>query len=360
MHDGRGSFAASEAPRFAEGSAEAWANERRARTTRGGRGRGLDAGRRPAPRRATREPGGTADDRPVSGNEGPVARDATAVDQPALPPPLGAPAGTPEAGDDRGGPGGRARTSRSDSPDPLRVIEILSHELRSPITTIHLGTKMLREQGHRISRPVRAEVVEAVEEEAERLYRLVEDLLAVARHQGDAAPLPVGPIALQHWLPPILAAEVQAAPSLRVRASIPPDLPPVLADDGALAQVIRNLLGNVTRFAPEGMPAEIVAWPPEDGTIRLEVLDRGPGVEPDEADRLFEPFYRSPGALEVGSGAGLGLAAAHRLMRAMQGSIEAQPREGGGARFVLRLPVAIADAEADAPNTADDRGLGQV
>ena len=229
----------------------------------------------------------------------------------------------------------------------MRVIEILSHELRSPITTIHLGTKVLREQGHRISRPVRAEVVEAVEEEAERLYRLVEDLLAVARHQGDAAPLPVGPIALQHWLPPILASEVQASPALRVRASIPPDLPPVLADDGALAQVIRNLLGNVTRYAPDGMPAEIVAWPPEDGTVRLEVLDRGPGVEPDEAERLFESFYRSATAAAAGSGAGLGLAAARRLMRAMNGSIEARPREGGGARFILLLPVAVADAEPD-------------
>ena len=166
----------------------------------------------------------------------------------------------------------------------MRVIEILSHELRSPITTIHLGTKVLREQGHRISQPVRIEVVEAVEEEAERLYRLVEDLLAVARHEGGAAPLPVGPIALQHWLAPVVAAEVQASPSLRVRLSIPPDLPPVIADDAALAQVVRNLLANVTRYAPDGMPAEIVAWPNDDGTIRLEVLDRGPGVEADEAD----------------------------------------------------------------------------
>ena len=169
----------------------------------------------------------------------------------------------------------------------MRVIEILSHELRSPITTIHLGTKVLREQGHRISQPVRIEVVEAVEEEAERLYRLVEDLLAVARHEGGAAPLPVGPIALQHWLAPVIAAEVQCLPhACASGSSIPPDLPPVIADDAALAQVVRNLLANVTRYAPDGMPAEIVAWPHDDGTVRLEVLDRGPGVEADEADHL--------------------------------------------------------------------------
>ena len=120
--------------------------------------------------------------------------------QPAFPPPIG------DAGAD-GGEGGRADDVPSGSHTgglyPMRVIEILSHELRSPITTIHLGTKVLREQGNRISQPVRLEVVEAVEEEAERLYRLVEDLLAVARHEGGAAPLPVGPIALQHWLAPV-------------------------------------------------------------------------------------------------------------------------------------------------------------
>jgi K+-sensing histidine kinase KdpD len=264
-------------------------------------------------------------------------------DEPVLPPPLGS------AGRDDGGDGGSEDIPRrrGDDPDPMRVIEILSHELRSPITTIHLGTKVLREQGHRISQPVRIEVVEAVEEEAERLYRLVEDLLAVARHEGGAAPLPVGPIALQHWLSAVVAAEVQASPSLRVRLSVPPDLPPVLADDAALAHVVRNLLANVTRYAPDGMPAEIVAWPNDDGTIRLEVLDRGPGVEADEADTVFEPFYRSSAAMAIGSGAGLGLAAAQRLMQAMRGSIEALPRTGGGARFVLTLPVAVADADLE-------------
>jgi two-component system sensor histidine kinase KdpD len=234
----------------------------------------------------------------------------------------------------------------------MRVVEILSHELRSPITTIHLGTKVLREQGSRISRPIRLEVVEAVEEEAERLYRLVEDLLAVARHEGGAAPLPVGPIALQHWLAPVIAAEVQASPSLKVRVSIPPDLPPVLADDAALVQVVRDLLANVTRYAPDGMPAEVVAWPPEDGVVRLEVLDRGPGIAADEIGRVFEPFYRTSSAEAVGSGAGLGLAASRRLLEAMNGSIEALPRDGGGSRFVMTLPVATADLEADESGAA--------
>ena len=202
-----------------------------------------------------------------------------------LPPPLGGPT-WPAPGD-----------ATSDAAEPMRVIEILSHELRSPITTIHLGTKVLREGGNRISGPVRLEVVEAVEEEAERLYRLVEDLLAVARHEGDGAPLPVGPLAIQRWLPGTIAAEVHAYPALAVRSSVPQDLPAVLADDGALAHVVRNLLANAVRYAPRGMPVEIVATAHEPGRVRIEVLDRGPGLDPAEADQLFDPFYRSAAAV---------------------------------------------------------------
>jgi len=263
----------------------------------------------------------------------------------ALPPPLSK-GSTPVAGG-----------SSQNPDDPARVIEILSHELRSPITTIHLGTKVLRDSGNRISRPVRAEVVEAVEEEAERLYRLVEDLLAVARHEGDAAPLPVAPLVIQRWLPDMVASEVQAYPALVVRSSIPSNLPPVLVDDGALAHVLRNLLANAVRYAPNGMPVEIVAGELDPGHVQLEVLDRGPGLDVAEAEQLFDPFYRSAAAMVQGSGAGLGLAAARRLLHAMNGTIEARARDGGGARFIVTLPVATADTEQDAEQPMQRFGL---
>ena len=258
-----------------------------------------------------------------------------AYQHPALPPPLSGEPWPAHAG------------LSPDPAEPARVIEILSHELRSPITTIHLGTKVLRDAGNRMSGPVRLEVVEAVEEEAERLYRLVEDVLAVARHEGGAAPLPVAPLAIQRWLPDTIAAEVRAYPALVVRSSIPHDLPPVLVDDGALAHVVRNLLANAVRYAPQGMPVEIVASVSEPGTIRLEFLDRGPGLDPAEVDQLFDPFYRSAAATLQGSAAGLGLAAARRLLRAMSCRIEALPRDGGGARFIITLPIAPSDAEPE-------------
>ncbi len=238
---------------------------------------------------------------------------------------------------------------RGIAPDATQIVDILSHELRSPITTIHLGTKVLLGSGSDIPGPVRNEVVEAVEEEAERLYRLVENLLAVARHEGGANPLELRPLLLQHWIIRVIDGEVRADRALRVRAAVPADLPPVLADDGALAQVIRNLLVNAARYAPAGMPVELVARRPDPRTLEIEVLDRGPGFAADERDLLFEPFYRTPSAAAAGTGAGLGLTAARRLMRAMAGDLRAESRDGGGARFVLLLAVAGDDGADENP-----------
>ena len=214
-------------------------------------------------------------------------------------------------------------------------IEVLSHELRSPITTIHLGTKVLRARRNE-AEPVEAAVVEAVEVEAERLLRLVEDLLAVARHEGGRAPLPVQPLLIQRSLPAVLAAEARVHEGTPIRAFLPDDLPPAIADEAALCHVVRNVIANAVRFAPPGSPVEVVAEA-RDGAIELRIADRGPGIDPSEAERLFEPFYRSARTAGATSGAGLGLAAARRLLAAMGGTIAARPRPGGGALVVIRF-----------------------
>jgi signal transduction histidine kinase len=239
---------------------------------------------------------------------------------------------------------GNPDASEAWRPDPGKIVEILSHELRSPITTIHLGTRVLHEP-ESVSGPVRREVVAAVEEETERLYRIVEDLLAVARHDEGANPLPVRPLLLQRWLLGAVDREVQTERRLRVHVGVPSDLPAVDVDEAALVHVLRNLLGNSARHAGDGMPVEVVVRRISPGFVALEVLDRGPGFEPQEADRLFEPFYRGPAAEAIGTGAGLGLAAGRRLMRAMGGDLVATPRDGGGARFTARLAVAEPDDE---------------
>jgi K+-sensing histidine kinase KdpD len=247
--------------------------------------------------------------------------------------------------------------------DSGHIVDILSHELRSPITTIHLGTRVLHD-GSSMPTPVRQEVVAAVEEETERLYRLVEDLLAVARHDDGDNPLPVRPLLLQHWILDVVDREVRAQRRLRVRVAVPADLPPVQADEAALGHVLRNLLANVDRHAGDGMPAEVVVRRAGGERVSIDVLDRGPGFAPEETSRLFEPFYRGPAAEATGSGAGLGLAAGRRLMRAMGGDLGAQAREGGGSRFMAGLSVAVPEDDRDEPadvrsSSDPDAGTGK-
>jgi signal transduction histidine kinase len=233
-------------------------------------------------------------------------------------------------------------------PAAERAVELLAHELRSRITTIRLGARVLGIKGKRVDRDARDEVLAALEADVDHLSRVLEDLLAVVRHESADHVLPVGPLLLQRWLPGILAAESTAHPGLQVRALVAPDLPPVLADDAALAQVVRNLLANAARFGPDTAPVEVIGEM-EGSDVLLRIVDQGPGVDPEEAERLFEPFYQSArtsgagGGTAAPGGAGLGLAAVRRLLGAMGSSIVARPRPGGGAEFVVRLVTITED-----------------
>jgi two-component system sensor histidine kinase KdpD len=214
-----------------------------------------------------------------------------------------------------------------------RAVEVLSHELRSPITTIHLGAKVLRSA--EVRPPVREAVLEAVDIEAERLLRVVEDLLAVIRHEAGSR-LRVEPLLLQRRLADLLG-EQRLEPGMRLRVFVPDDLPAVMADDAALGQVVRNLVVNALHHGASAQPTEIVAAAGPAGFVTLQVLDRGPGIPEDDTERVFEPFYRCPGSGVTG--AGLGLAAAQRLALAMGGRISVSARAGGGtvASVALRM-----------------------
>jgi two-component system, OmpR family, sensor histidine kinase KdpD len=226
--------------------------------------------------------------------------------------------------------------------DPAKEpgIEALAHELRTRMTTLQLAARVLRLKRKRGDAAIRDETLAALESDVDRLSQVVEDLLAVVHHHPGAAELPVGPLLVQRWLPGILAAESTTYPGLQVRALVAPDLPPVLADDRALGQVVRNLVANAARFGPDGVPVEVVAERDANAVI-LRVVDRGPGIDPSEAERLFEPFYRSPRI--GGGGAGLGLAAVRQLLTGMGASIAARPRPGGGAEFAIRLAIVVDD-----------------
>lgn len=211
------------------------------------------------------------------------------------------------------------------------LLASVSHDLRTPLTSIRATASELREAGH--------ESAAIIEEEAERLNRFVTDLLDLSRIRGGALPVE----------PELNAAEDLVGTALeRVRGLPGADGIRVLLPRGAsvplgrfdFVQSLRalvNLLENALRHSPAGVPVELVVTRDEEA-LRFEVRDRGRGVECDDLERLFEPFHRGQRA-EPG-GTGLGLAIARGAARAQGGDVEYRAREGGGSVFALRLPAA--------------------
>jgi signal transduction histidine kinase len=214
----------------------------------------------------------------------------------------------------------------------------LSHELRTPVTTILGGTKVLRRLEH-LPAETRRELYADIEAESERLYRLVEDMMMLARFEhSHGNGVANEPLLLQRVLPELVAAEQAGWPGREFVLRVPPDLMTVRADRTYVDQVVRNLLGNAAKYSRAGSPIEIEAKS-AGGEVTVRVLDRGPGFPPEEAELLFEPYYRSPEVVGVAIGAGIGLSVCRRLVEAMGGRIWARPRDGGGSEFGFALHI---------------------
>jgi PAS domain S-box-containing protein len=219
-------------------------------------------------------------------------------------------------------------------------IGVLSHELRTPVTTIFGGARVLTRDDSGLDESTRREILADVADEAERLKRLVEDVVALNRFGESDADLGREPVLLQRVVPVVVASEEERWPGIRFTTDIPPGLPTVVADPTYLEQVIRNLLANAAKYGGQGATVEVVVdvGPGED-EVAVCVRDDGPGIEPDEADRLFDLFYRSPRTATSTAGAGIGLFVCSRLVRAMGGRVWARPLPAGGSEFAFALRV---------------------
>jgi two-component system, OmpR family, sensor kinase len=231
-----------------------------------------------------------------------------------------------------------------------RFVADASHELRTPVTSIRGYAELFR-RGAGDRPDDLANVMRRIEQEGERMGELVEELLLLARlDQG--VPLEREPVEV--------AAVVEAAVDA-ARASDPgrpidvdsqsPLL--VLGAESRLRQVVDNLLTNARVHTPAGTPVH-VRLASEDGRVVLEVADEGPGVAAEEAERVFERFYRTDRSrTRSQGGAGLGLAIVHSVVEAQGGTVGYRPRPGGGSIFRVALPLAPAAGLADAsPETA--------
>jgi PAS domain S-box-containing protein len=211
---------------------------------------------------------------------------------------------------------------------------ILSHELRTPVTSIFAASALLTRPG--MDDSTRDELIGDIGHEAERLRRLVQDLVVLARAERGTIQVHTEPVLLQHVMRRVCEQERRRHPSNRVELTVAPAMPIARADEAFVEQIVSNLLENAAKYGPPGGRIDLVVDAP-DGQPRVRVLDQGPGIDPAEAERLFEVFYRSERTSRV-AGSGIGLFVAHRLVESIGGTIWARVRDDGpGAEFGFRL-----------------------
>jgi two-component system, OmpR family, sensor histidine kinase KdpD len=217
-------------------------------------------------------------------------------------------------------------------------IGMLSHELRTPVTAIYGGSQVLLSRGDRLDPETRQDLISDVATESERLHRLIENLLVLARVERGQDLAGGEPVLLQRLLPLIVDRERQLWRSTRITTRIPAGLPTVRGHDGYVAQVLQNLLSNASKYAGGGAGVEVAAESDADG-VTIRVLDDGSGIDAEHAEHLFDLYYRAPGAADRAPGAGIGLFVCRQIITALGGTIWARPRPNGGAEFGFRLPI---------------------
>jgi two-component system sensor histidine kinase KdpD len=216
-------------------------------------------------------------------------------------------------------------------------IGVLSHELRTPVTTIFGGAKLLARATSTLDEETRRGIFRDIHEEAERLQRLVEDVVALNRFGEAVGEIGWEPVLIQRVLPRVVQSEDGRWPGITFRLQIDAGLPTVSADPTYVEQVVRNLLSNAAKYG--GLDSSVIVQAERgDGEVIVRVLDDGPGFPLEERDRLFELFYRSAKTASTAGGAGIGLFVCARLISAMGGRIWAASRDTGGAEFGFALP----------------------
>jgi two-component system sensor histidine kinase KdpD len=216
------------------------------------------------------------------------------------------------------------------------LLSSVSHDLRTPLATITGAATTLLEQGERLDAPTQRDLLESVREEADRLNRLVHNLLQMTRLQSGELTLRREWHSIEEVVGAALRRLDRRLSGRRVSTRILPDLPLVAMDGVLVEQVLVNLLDNALKYTPSGSPIEIIATA-TDRAVTIEVADRGPGIPPGEEEKIFEKFYRA--RPDDSRGAGLGLAICQAVVRAHGGRIWAQNLPGGGVAFLFTIPL---------------------
>jgi two-component system, OmpR family, sensor histidine kinase KdpD len=213
------------------------------------------------------------------------------------------------------------------------LLRSVSHDLRTPLATIRaVATDLGEDAGY--DEATKQELLALVGDEAERLDRIVANLLDLSRIEAGALRPERQAVALDELVADRVRRLSRLFRQVRVQVDLPVTLPLVDADYTQLDQVVTNLLENAARHAPPRSMVRIGARH-RDGMVEMTVEDEGPGVARFDRDRIFEPFRRGDGS----SSSGVGLAICRAIVEAHGGTIAVEPAAGGGACFCFTLPV---------------------
>jgi K+-sensing histidine kinase KdpD len=220
--------------------------------------------------------------------------------------------------------------------DRLRaaLLAAVGHDLRTPLAGIKAGVSSLRDPDLELSPAQQDELLETIEESADRMADLVENLLAMSRLQAGALSVDARPVAVDE----VVAAAILhlPPPHTAITVDVADDLPLAYADPGLLERVVANLVTNAVNHCPPGSPILVTGAATSD-LVELRIVDHGPGIAAADRDRVFAPFQRLDDRTTTG-GLGLGLAIARGFTEAMAGTLTASDTPGGGLTVIVALP----------------------
>jgi signal transduction histidine kinase len=215
-------------------------------------------------------------------------------------------------------------------------VAITSHELRTPLSAIRGFVDSLSRRMDQLSPEETKEFLDIIRSQTDRLIRLVEDLLLASRIEAGRLTLVPEAMPTAALLTHVRQGLGEAADRVEV---VDDGMPQELVVDGQrLTQILTNLLANAVRYAPVGTPVLLGGAERSPGTVTFTVADRGPGIAPEEQERIFERFHQSESSSSHAEGAGLGLYIAKQLTEAMGGWISVTSTPGEGATFAVTIP----------------------
>lgn len=219
------------------------------------------------------------------------------------------------------------------------LMAVVSHELRTPLTSIQGYVKTLLQLGDRLDSEESREFLEGASRQSERLHRLIEELLTVARLDGQVESIDLSDVVLPEVVGRVVQELRGRVEGHRLELVFDADVPPVRSDHAKLHRIISNLIENALKYAPAGTHVWVRAMASGDGVV-VEVEDQGPGIPDDARERIFDRFFQvDQGSTRKAGGTGLGLYICRRLAETIGATLGLERTGGDGSVFSLTIPL---------------------